>query len=136
MLLLLSAVAVLTWCASAPDSRADERAAMQEQWGIEITSLRTTAAGNMIDFRYRVLDADKSAALFKRANKPYLIHHKSGKVLEVPVTAKVGPLRSSNTPQEGRIYWMFFGNKTRLVQKGDAVTVVIGDFKVENITVQ
>jgi hypothetical protein len=31
---------------------------------------------------------------------------------------------------------MFFGNKTRLVQKGDAVTVVIGDFKVENITVQ
>lgn len=135
VLLLFSVVLTLSGYTSAPDSRADERTALPEQWGIDIVAVRTTAAGSMIDFRYRVLDADKAASLFKRANKPYLIHHKSGKVLAVPVTAKVGPLRSSNKPQKGRIYWMFFGNKTRLVQKGDTVTVVIGDFRAENITV-
>ena len=137
MVLLFGTMALyLGGCATGPHDKPDARATLQEQWGVEIVAVRTTAAGSMIDFRYRVLDADKAAALFKRKTKPYLIHQESGKVLEVPVTAKIGPLRSSDTPQEGRVYWMFFGNKTRLVQSGDKVTVVIGDFKLENITVQ
>ena len=109
---------------------------MVEKWGIEVVAVRTAAAGNMLDFRYKVLDSTKAATLFKRGNKPYLIHLASGKVLSVPVTAKIGPLRSSNKPQQGRTYWMFFGNRTKLVHKGDKVTVVIGEFRVENLTVQ
>ena len=135
-LLFISVIFALTGCTSAPKRNPNAQETLQEQWGIDIVAVRTTAAGSMIDFRYRVLDADKAATLFKRANKPFLIHQKSGKVLEVPVTAKIGPLRSSDNPQAGRTYWMFFGNKTRLVQKGDTVTVVIGDFRAENITVQ
>lgn len=107
-----------------------------EKWGIEITSIRLTAHGHMIDFRYRVLDAEKAAALFVRQTKPRLIHQGTGKVLSVPETAKVGPLRNSNEPQEGKIYWMFFGNAGKVVKKGDKVTVVIGDFKVENLEVE
>ena len=108
---------------------------LADQWGIELTAIRVTAAGHMIDFRYRVLDADKAAPLFKRQTKPYLIHQASGKVLAVPNTAKVGSLRNTTTPQQGRIYWMFFGNKG-LVKSGDKVSVVIGDFKVENLVVE
>ena len=100
------------------------------------TSSSRAMAGNMLDFRYKVLDSAKAATLFKRKNKPYLIHLASGKVLAVPVTAKLGPLRSSNKPQEGRTYWMFFGNQMKLVHKGDKVTVVIGEFKVENLVVE
>ena len=107
-----------------------------EQWGIEITSLRLTANGHMLDYRYRVLDADKATDLFKRQIKPYLIHQKSEKVLAVPETAKLGPLRNSNIPQEGKIYWMFFGNTGKLVEPGDKVTVVIGEFRVEDIVVE
>ncbi|MBU0943674.1 MAG: hypothetical protein KJ804_07375 [Proteobacteria bacterium] len=109
---------------------------IQEKWGIEITSLRLSAAGHMLDFRYRVLDSKKAETLFVRANKPYLIDQKSTKVLAVPSMGKVGPLRTSNKPQEGRIYWMFFGNSGGLVRAGDKVTVVIGDFRVENLLVQ
>ena len=109
---------------------------MAERWGIEVVAIRMAAAGNMLDFRYKVLDSDKAAALFMREKKPYLIHLASGHVLSVPVTPKIGPLRSSNKPQKGRTYWMFFGNKSKLVQKGDKVTVVIGAFKVENVMVQ
>ncbi len=108
---------------------------LADQWGIELTAMRITAAGHMIDFRYRVLDADKAAPLFKRQTKPYLVHQASGKVLAVPNTAKIGSLRNSNTPQQGRIYWMFFGNNG-LVKSGDKVAVVIGDFKVENLIVE
>ena len=114
----------------------DEKKKLADQWGIELTAMRTTAAGHMVDFRYRVLDADKAAPLFKRSTKPYLIHQQSGKVLAVPNTAKIGSLRNSNTPQNGRIYWMFFGNHQRLVNKGDKVTVKIGDFQVRDLTVE
>ena len=89
----------------------------------------------MVDFRYRVLDAEKAAPLFKRQTKPYLLHQESGLALGVPNTAKIGSLRNSNTPQEGRTYWMFFGNHQRVVKKGDMVTVAIGDFRVTDIEV-
>lgn len=107
-----------------------------EQWGIEVIGVRSSAAGYMLEFRYRVTDAEKAAALFERKTKPYLNHHESGKVLGVASTAKLGPLRNSNTPQQGRNYWMFFGNAGRLVQAGDKVTVDIGGFKSEVITVE
>ena len=108
---------------------------LKDQWGIELTALHMTAAGHMVDFRYRVLDADKAAPLFQRQTKPYLIHEESGKVLAVPNTAKVGSLRNSNMPQQGRIYWMFFGNNG-VVKNGDKVSVVIGDFRADNLIVE
>ena len=114
----------------------EQKQELREKWGIELVAMRSTAAGHMVDFRYRVLDAQKAAPLFKRQTKPYLIHQASGKVLGVPNTAKIGSLRNSNTPQNGRIYWMFFGNHHRLVHKGDKVTVAIGDFRAIDIEVE
>lgn len=113
----------------------EQKQALSEKWGIELVAMRSTAAGHMVDFRYRVLDAEKAAPLFKRQTKPYLIHQASGKALAVPNTAKLGSLRNSNTPQAGRTYWMFFGNHNRVVQKGDKVTVAIGNFRVADIEV-
>ena len=121
---------------AATKSLQNDRKRLADKWGIELTAMRITAEGHMVDFRYRVLDAEKAAPLFKRQTKPYLVHQESGKVLAVPNTAKVGSLRNSNTPQEGRIYWMFFGNHQRLVQKGDKVTVAIGDFRATDLEVQ
>jgi hypothetical protein len=130
----------LTGCATTSEKEGAEAAAKEEslaeKWGIQITSIRMTANDHMIDFRYKVLDEEKAKELFVRENKPYLIEQASGKVLAVPVTAKVGPLRSSYNPQKGRIYWMFFGNTRGLVKSGSKVSVVIGEFRAENLVVQ
>jgi uncharacterized Zn ribbon protein len=128
--------AVETEAAAAESVAEAEAVDLAAQWGIEVTSIRMTANDHMIDYRYRVLDADKAADLFKRQIKPFLVHQESGKVLAVPETAKLGPLRNSNIPQEGKIYWMFFGNSGNLVKAGDSVTVVIGEFRVENLIVE
>ena len=114
----------------------EQKQQLSDQWGIELVALRSSEAGHMVDFRYRVLDAEKAAPLFKRQIKPYLIHQSTGKALGVPNTAKIGSLRNSNTPQNGRTYWMFFGNHHRLVQKGDKVTVAIGEFRATDIKVE
>ena len=108
---------------------------LREKWGIEIRSLALTASNHMLDFRYLVVDVNKAAPLFKRDKKAFLLHQKSGKVVNVPVPAKIGPLRTTDPPQQGRIYWMFFGNPGMLIKHGDQVTVIIGDFRAENLEV-
>jgi hypothetical protein len=115
---------------------AAEESPAQKPWGIDVIGVRTTAAGHMLEFRYRVVDSDKAGALFERKNKPHLVHQRSGKVLAVPNTAKLGPLRNTNIPLQGRTYWMFFGNAGQLVKAGDKVTVAIGDYQSQAITVE
>ena len=109
---------------------------MAEKWGVQVTSIRMSANDHMIDFRYRALDAKKADTLFSGNAKPYLVHTETGKVLAVPRTAKVGPLMSTYQHKPNRIYWMFFGNQGKLVKAGDKVSVVIGDFRAENLLVQ
>lgn len=114
----------------------DQAKFLRERWGVELVAIRLTAHDHMVDFRYRVHDVEKAAPLFKRQTKPRLTHSATGKVLDVPVPAKTGALRTSDPPQEGRIYWMFFGNAGNLIKRGDRVTVTIGDFKAANLLVE
>jgi hypothetical protein len=107
-----------------------------DQWGIQIVGIRWTSGGYMLDFRFRVLDAQKAAPLFVRQTKPYLIDVRTGGKFLVPSPPKTGPLRTSNPPQQGRIYWMFFANPGQYIKRGNLVTVVIGDFQAENLTVE
>ena len=120
----------------APEGAKVEKVDLKEKWGVEILAIRLTASDHMIDFRYKVLDPEKAAPIFKRENKPYLMHSTTGKVLSVPAPAKTGPLRTSDPPKAGRSYWMFFGNGPGLIKKGDLVTVIIGDFRAEKLVVE
>ena len=109
---------------------------MKRQWGIEIMFVRQTAAGYMLEFRYKVLDDEKAKPLFERQTKPLLTHVESGAKLVVPTPAKTGALRNSNPPLAGHTYWMFFANPGKLVKQGEKVNIEIGDFLVEGLVVQ
>ena len=122
------------WAQNSQPPIGNSKVSLEDIWGVQIVGIRQTAAGHMLDFRYKVIDPVKAAPLFVRQTAPYLIDQASGKSLTVPNMAKVGPLRSSNQPLSGRTYWMFFGNPG-LVKAGSKVSVVIGDFRVENLTV-
>jgi hypothetical protein len=113
-----------------------KKGSLEDRWGIHIKGIRLSAAGYMLDFRYRVIDPDKAKPIFKRQTKPYLIDQASGAKFIVPTTAKLGPIRNSNMPQIERTYFMFFANPGRYVKSGNKVTVVIGDFRAENLIVE
>jgi hypothetical protein len=131
-------------CASVPegkqlasmDSRTDE-AGIVEKLGIKPVAIRLTAAGTMIDFRYRVVDPGKSLPAFDRKIRTYLIAQANGDRLDVPADTSLGALRSSSRePLAGKEYFIFFMNSGKLLQRGSKVTVVIGDFKIENLTIE
>ena len=116
---------------------ADTSLMLKDKWGIEITSLRTSAHGHMIDFRYRVLDPDKAAMLADVRYNPILIDQSTGIQMKVPNTPKLGPLRQSAKRLEaGKIYFMLFANSGLLVKPGSLVTIVIGDFRAADLVVQ
>ena len=68
----------------APAAEQQVKMNIEEQWGVKIESLRTSAAGNLLDFRFRIIDPEKASYLVDRRNKAYMIDQASGKVLSVP----------------------------------------------------
>ena len=115
---------------------ASGRSSLEKDWGVRVESIHLSAAGYMIDFRYHVLDAKKAKPLFDPLTKPYLIDQNSGAVFAVPVPPKVGQLRNVKNVKEGKTYFVFFANPGNYVKAGNRVTVVIGDFRAENLVVQ
>ncbi|MFI4912157.1 MAG: hypothetical protein ACIAQZ_10875 [Sedimentisphaeraceae bacterium JB056] len=104
--------------------------------GIKAESLRLSAEGYMLDFRYRVTDAEKAEQLITDKTKPYMIHERTGAKLIVPAPPKVGSLsQTSNPPKEGKVYFILFANPGRIVEDGDKVSIVLDDNEIKNIEV-
>ena len=116
----------------------DKAKELADNWGVELLGMRLTTAGYMLDFRFRVLDADKALPLFDHRIKPHIVAERSNIKLPVPMAAKVGAFRPTNRGKNikaDKTYYMIFGNPDRHVKAGEKVTVVIGDFKVEHLMV-
>jgi hypothetical protein len=114
----------------------EEVPSLEEQWGIRILGIRLSAAGYMLDFRYRVIDPEKASSLLNRQSKAYLIDQATGTQLLVPRT-RLGPMRQTAVrPLANRNYFILFSNPGGIVKAGNSVTVVIGDFKAESLIVE
>jgi hypothetical protein len=123
-------------CQPGPEVQQTPAQSLANDWGIQVESLRLSANGYMIDFRYKVVDPKKALALASREFKPYLIDEASGAKFLVPKTPKVGPLRqTAQNLSAGKTYWMLFSNPGKFVKTGNKVTVVIGDFRVEHMKI-
>lgn len=105
-------------------------------WGVDTLSVKSAESGEIIRFAYRVLDPEKAKTLNDKKNEPSLIDPGAGVKLVVPSLEKVGKLRQSSTPEAGKIYWMAFSNKGRLVKPGHRVNIVIGQFRADGLEVQ
>jgi hypothetical protein len=111
--------------------------AIKEQWGVGEFIVRQTSAGYMLDIRYRVFDKEKARPLFSRQLRPFIIEESSGVKYGVPASPKVGFLRQA--PQhvkENKQYFLMIANPGQRIKTGDKLTLVIGDFRVEHLTVE
>jgi hypothetical protein len=109
---------------------------MEEAGGIKVKSLRLTAGGNMIDLRYQVTDPAKASSLLNnKTNKPCLVDLTSGALLTVPNMPKIGAMRSSTKNLvTGKDYFILFSNPG--LKHGSEVALVIGDLKMEHLTIE
>jgi hypothetical protein len=105
-------------------------------WGIDSLSVKSVESGEIIRFSYRVLDSIKAQPLNDKKVEPSLVSPRAGVKLVIPSLEKVGQLRQSSAPEDGKSYWMAFSNKGGLVKPGDRVDVVIGQFRADGLVVQ
>lgn len=136
---------MLAGCATTPEGGSSYGAAREapaqggERLGIRVEGLRLSAAGYMLDFRYRVTDPAKAAPLLDKKIRPYLLDEASGAQLAVPDTAKLGQLRTTGRNKvihDDRDYFILFANPGRFVQAGSKMTLVMGDLRIGNIAVE
>jgi hypothetical protein len=109
---------------------------VRKRWGIDNIIVRSTASGSLIRFSYRVVDAEKAALINDKAKTPYLIEEKLGLALQIPQMEKVGQLRQTAKPENGREYWMAFSNKGKFIKPGSRVDIVIGSFRINDLVVE
>ena len=141
--LTIAAVALLlNGCATAPPQLTAAEAVQGEQsevetaYGIRVESLNLSAAGSMLDFRYRVLDPAKAAPLLSQKLKPYLLDEVRSAKLGVPVTPVLGQIRQTsrnNVIHTDRTYFIMFGNPGKAVQSGDKVSLLLGEVKITDL---
>jgi hypothetical protein len=144
---LTCVVLQLVACAGAPMATPDhlaevdqmERTTLEANWGIKVEGLRLSAAGSMLDFRYRVLEPAKAAPLLDGKTQVFLIDEAHGAKLGVPDTPVLGRIRQ--TARNGnlltdRTYFIMFGNPGKALQRGDKVTLLLGQAKVSDLMVQ
>lgn len=148
MLTWLAAIAVagqMMACSTAPASAVASPAAagatteVEATYGIKVEGLRLTAAGSMLDFRYRVLDAQKAAPLLNGKIQPALLDEARGAKLGVPDTPTLGRIRQTSRNgviHTDRSYFIMFGNPGKALQSGDKVSLLLGPVKVTDLVVQ
>ncbi|NLH50622.1 MAG: hypothetical protein GX444_18760 [Myxococcales bacterium] len=133
-LTVIAGVLTVVWLASGCSAKPENP---QSRYGIQIQSVRLSAAGYMVDLRYKILDAKKAAKLTQRGTKTYLVDQATGQRFATPTAAKVGSLRNSSlSPKEGRTYFAFFANPGKALKPGVQVQVVMGDFHSAPLVVE
>jgi len=111
--------------------------AILEEFGVEVVGLRLTAGGHMLDFRYRVHDAEKAAPLHGPRIKPVVFDLATKQELGVPRPPKIGPLKQTRAaPVEDRVYVILFANPGDTVRPGGAVSIKLGGLTIDRIVAQ
>lgn len=107
----------------------------KRNWGVDIAGVHRVSSGYMLRLSYRVVDVPRAMPLFDKKLRPYLIDNKTGARLAVPAMENIGELRQTAVPLADRTYFVIFGNPGKLVAPGDRVSIVIGDFRADEIVV-
>lgn len=103
---------------------------------LAIESVHVSAAGMLLDLRYRVIDPARAQRALGPKIRPKLIDERTGIEMSVPTTAKLGSLRQTQGQQRGgRSYFVLFVNTARLAP-GARVRAELGELVYPNLLVQ
>ena len=106
-------------------------------WGMEVVGLYPAVGGRVLDLRYKILDPVKAALLPNEPGGIYLIDEATGATTKLPNSPKTGSIPQNPQKLEaGRTYSFSFPNQGGRFKSGNKVTLVIGNFRAENLSVQ
>lgn len=107
-------------------------AAIEEQYGIRIVRISTTADKALLDFRFQIVDPEKATNYMHGpySKLPVLIVEKTGTRLDPP-----SHTHHANY-EFGRVFYQFYRNPKGAVIAGTEVSVILGDLYLKHLIVQ
>lgn len=107
---------------------------LADQYGVRVNLIAVTAAGGLVDFRLKILDAEKARLLLQDSNDiPSLLVGNGGALLTAPEDA-TGQLLN-NLVDDGNVF-LAFPNVGSVVKPGTLVTVQFDEIGLEPVTVK
>jgi hypothetical protein len=126
---LLAIFQIVSAAQQAPASAPLAPAALEAHYGLRVDLVAVTAAGGMVDVRFKIVDAQKAKALLgQAANYPVLWI--AGKQVSLTVPEDSRPQMAF---ENGGSFYLLFPNTQNAVQRGTPVTLVFGSLRVEAI---
>ncbi len=108
-----------------------------EAGGVKIEKISLSAAGLLIDLRYRITDLDLAKKVISNTAEMVLIDQTSGNILMIPNADKFSKMRQVPlTDDKKREYFVLFNNSGQIVKSGNKVTVTFGSLQIKDIVVQ
>lgn len=112
-----------------PPLQTVSEATLESECGLHINLVAVTAAGGMIDVRFKVLDKEKAAQLLGTSQvRLAIVAEDSGTVIQAPPDTE-----QNFTLQDGMVYFVQFPNVSHAVEAGRPVSLVIGDMRLEHL---
>jgi hypothetical protein len=103
---------------------------LEEQYGLRVNLIAVTAAGGLVDVRFKFIDSEKAKLLLQDPEKfPALWIADSGVMLNAPEDVKTQEIQFV---EDGNLFLMY-PNAADVVKPGNAVTIVFGNVQVEPI---
>lgn len=107
-------------------------AQLEKQYGIRIRLVGVTAAGGLVDFRYKIVDLAKAKRLLEDHEKmPMLAVENSNTVLRMPES-----MMEHADLAEDQLYFAHYPNAGGAVRPGTHVAVLFGDLQVDGLVAQ
>lgn len=127
----------LTLCSEAIHEESSSKyEEVEKRWGIKPLMIRLTGAEHFLDFRYLIVDAEKAKSVTNRKKKAFLKDQETGEIFNVTMT-KMGAMRGNTPdPKPGKQYFILFTNAEKSIKRGQKVTVVIDECRVEDLRVE
>lgn len=104
--------------------------ALEDQYGLRVNLVGVTAAGGLVDVRFKIVDGEKARSLLQDPNNFPALWIADGHVtLAVPEENRTQEIKVEN---DGNLLFMY-PNSGNAVKPGTPVTIVFGDLQVEPI---
>ena len=105
------------------------RSTFQEETGIRVVRVSVVGGGGLVDLRYQVIDPDRAQVV--HLTPPVLVEEATGETID---TLFMGHDHGGE-PKAGYMYPLIFMNEGWLLESGSTVSVVIGEARLEHLTV-
>ena len=134
IVMVLGVVSVYQWWSHRPGAIVISQQELEEKYGLRVSLLGATAMNSIVDFRMKIVDAEKAGEILSADHHDalgLLVNGDEGDIITAAHMSRHGTML-----KDGNLYITFFPNPGNEIRSGTSVSVVFGELRLEPIVAQ